>query len=236
VIDLTGIRPFSIDAVRPLYRVIETAQDLIGACQIRHLGFVQGRMGNAGALALAKWLMANRDFSDRPLPGFFRSGTVVERILAGDILPEEQFAIELAEATEGAVLPDMFGQPARQLISSALGWTLASADEEEPVAGSLSPSQDRKPAPSNVVPLADGLPALSALGGALAPGRLFHPIADPRFPEGFVLTGCGIMLCLDASTAQAMRAAIDSGLAHVAEMRAVGGASRPTRRDGRVAA
>lgn len=225
MIDLSGFRPFSIAAVRQLYTSIETAPDLIDACQMKHQGFVQGRLGNAGALTLAKWIMANRDFIDRPKPGThpLQSGTTIERILAGDILPEEQFAIDLAEATQGYVLPEMFGQPARDAISSALEFALASTDEEEPVSGSFSPSQDRKPVPSNVVPLSDGLPALSALGGALAPGRLFHPIADPRFPEGFVLTGCGIMLCLDTSTAQAMRAAIDVGLAHVEEMRGARG-------------
>lgn len=220
MIDFSGYRRFSIAAL-PNAAFIDSAPQLIDACQIRHLGFVQGVLGNAGALALAKWIMANRDFIDRPKPGThpMQSGTTIERILAGDILPDEQFAVELAHATEGAVLPEMFGLPARDTLSSALTPPIASADEEEPVSGSLSPSQDRKSVPSNVISLADGLPALSALGGALAPGRLFHPIADPRFPEGFVLTGCGVMLCLDASTAQAMRAAIDAGLAHVEAMR-----------------
>src|SRR3546814_12101636 len=65
-----------------------------------------------------------------------------------------------------------------------------------------SPSEDRAPA----------LPPRGALCGQLPPGRLFHPIADSRFPQGFVLTGCGMALCLDESTATAMQAAIAAGL------------------------
>lgn len=226
MIDLTGYRPFSLSALPNGHR-IDTAQQLIDACQIKHLGYVRGPMGNAGALALAKWIIAHRGYIDQPKPGThpLNSGAAIERVLAGEILPEEAFAVDLAEATAGAVLPEMFGQPATQLLSSALAAALGGADEKEPVAGSVSlPVTDRQPAPSHlfpakVVPLDDGLPALSALGGPLAPGRLFHPIADPRFPHGFVLQGCGVMLCLDESTAQAMMGALADGVAHVQRMR-----------------
>jgi hypothetical protein len=56
----------------------------------------------------------------------------------------------------------------------------------------------------------------------LPSGRLFHPIADARFPQGFVLTGCGMALCLDESTAKAMQAAIAVGLEHIRHIRAAG--------------
>ena len=237
MIDFTGYRPFSFAAL-PRGDRIDTAPQLIDACQIKHLGYLRGPLGNAGSLALAKWIIANRAYIDQPKPGThpLNSGTAIERVLAGDILPEEAFAVDLAEATAGMVLPEMFGQPATQSLSSALAAALdgagAGADEEEPVAGSVAtPVTGRRPVPlpvqpahpaesANVVLLADGLPALGALGGALPPGRLFHPIADPRFPQGFVLTGCGVMLCLDESTAQAMITALEAGAAHLRRMRA----------------
>jgi hypothetical protein len=49
---------------------------------------------------------------------------------------------------------------------------------------------------------------------------LFHPIADSRFDAGFVLTGCGMMLCLDESTALAMRDALNVGIEHLRDRRA----------------
>ena len=45
-------------------------------------------------------------------------------------------------------------------------------------------------------------------------------IADARFDGGFVLTGCGLMLCLDESTALAMRDALNVGIAHLRDRRA----------------
>jgi hypothetical protein len=64
------------------------------------------------------------------------------------------------------------------------------------------------------------LPLPGVLGGALPAGPLFHPIADARMPNGFLLQGCGVMLSLDESTARAMRDAIEAGLAHLRATRA----------------
>lgn len=222
--DLTGFRPFRLSAFRAamLGRGIQQPAQLIIACQVKHLGFVDGRPSSQGALALADWLIAKGDFVDRPKPAShpLNCGTTIERILAGDILPEEDFALALAEATEGAVLPEMFGLPARDQEfqePSAAGVAPLS-----PVAGGKAAEAEGKaPCPSASSPSID-LPPMGALGGALAPGRLFHPIADARFAQGFVLTGCGIALNLDESTAVAMRAAIDAGIDHLRAQRAGG--------------
>lgn len=225
--DLSGFRPFRLSAFRAamLGGGIHQPDQLIVACQVKHLGFVDGRPSSQGALALADWLVAKADFVDRPKPAShpLQCGTTIERILAGDILPEEDFAVALAEATEGAVLPEMFGLPKK---SSEDAWHYADWEPSaagvvplSPVAGGKAAEAEGKaPCPSASSPSID-LPPLGALGGALPPGRLFHPIADARFPEGFVLTGCGIALNLDESTAVAMRAAIEAGIDHLRAQR-----------------
>lgn len=212
MIDFSGYLPFSLEpfAARMTPGPYQ-ADQLILACQLQHLGFVDGRPSSAGAKALAHWLVEHRDFIDRPKSGThpLNCGTTIERILAGDLLPEEDFAIDLAEMSEGAILPAMFGlTPADPVLqeSSVPGFPLSPGmDVEAPEPARLSLA----PVPSSP------LPPLGALGGALPPGRLFHPIADTRFPQGFVLTGCGMMLCLDESTAKAMRDALSVGIDHL---------------------
>ncbi|SCW77411.1 hypothetical protein SAMN02927924_02795 [Sphingobium faniae] len=222
--DFSAFRPFSIEAVVPEgWGALGGPLDLICACQMKHQGWT-GRPGNAGALALASWIMDHRDQVALPKAGThpLNSGTAIERILAGEVLPEEDFAMALAAATDGAVLPKMFGQPEPEGLEKNKETSTQSApgvDGEAPesqqtpnMAAVPAPSEDRAPA----------LPPLGALGGHLPPGRLFHPIADSRFPQGFVLTGCGMALCLDESTATAMQAAIAAGLDHLRQVRSGG--------------
>lgn len=219
--DLSGYRPFSLAPFRDVLvgGGIYQGEQLIVACQIKHLGFVDARTSSQGAAALARWLIAQADFLERPKSTNhpLNSGTVIERILAGDILPDEEFAVALAEATEGAVLPEMFGLPAPSVEESiASGITPLSPD-----AGEKAPEPVRRPPVMAPAPsITSELPPLGALGGALPPGRLFHPIADARFDQGFVLTGCGMMLCLDESTARAMRDALTIGIEHLRDRRA----------------
>lgn len=217
MINLSGYRRFSLEPFASSITPGPYQSDqLILACQLKHLGFVDGRPSSAGAKALAHWLMEHRDYIALPKPGShpLNYGTTIERILAGDLLPEEEFAIDLAEMSEGDILPAMFGlMPDRVAIESSVSGVFA-----------LSPGMDVEapepmrtpaaPVPSSI------LPPIGALGGALPPGRLFHPIADTRFPQGFVLTGCGIMLCLDESTANAMRDALAVGIDHLRAARA----------------
>lgn len=218
MIDLSGFRPFSLRAFdSALSPGIHAPEQLIVACQIKHLGFVDGHQPSEGARALAAWLLAHRETVDAgPRAGGhpLNSGSTIERILAGDIVPEEGFAVEIARMTEGAVLPEMFerASPAHE-TPDADGVTPPSpqADGKAPEAGAVPPCSLPCPAPSSH----QALPEMGGLGGALPPGRLFVPIADSRFGDGFVLTGCGIALNLDESTAAAMRAAIDAGLAHL---------------------
>lgn len=216
--DLSGFRPFRLTAFSEaiIGGGIYSGAQLIIACQLKHLGFVEARRSSKGAVALADWLIAKADFIERPKPGChpLNSGTTIERILAGDILPEEDFVLALAEATEGAVLPEMFGLPS-DIGSSASGTSPLTTDAEveasEP--GLLTPASAS--APSTI----GDLPPLGVLGGQLPSGRLFHPIADARFPGGFVLTGCGIAINLDESTAAALRDAVTAGLDHLRSVR-----------------
>ncbi|MGW8204383.1 hypothetical protein ACWGM0_17790 [Sphingomonas bisphenolicum] len=218
--DLSGYRPFSLTPFRAALiggGIYQGAQ-LIIACQMKHLGFVDARTNSKGAEALAAWLIAKADYLERPKPTNhpLNSGTVIERLLAGDILPDEDFAVALAEATEGAVLPNMFGLPARTAEESPA----SGVSPLYPDVGEKAPEPVRRPHVMAPAPSSTDLPPLGALGGALPPGRLFHPIADARFDEGFVLTGCGVMLCLDESTALAMRDALNVGIAHLRDRRA----------------
>jgi hypothetical protein len=217
--NLSGFRPFSLGVFRDALMgggIYQGAQ-LIIACQIKHLGCVEARASSKGAVALADWLIAKADFIDRPKPGChpLNSGTTIERILAGDILPEEEFALSLAEATEGAVLPEMFGLPT-DTGSSASGTSPLTTDAGEKASEPVEFTPDPASAPS----LIGNLPPLGVLGGQLPSGRLFHPIADGRFPGGFVLTGCGIAINLDESTATALRDAVTAGLDHLRSARA----------------
>lgn len=210
--DLSGFRPFSLRHFHPKPTPgIYAAAQLIIACQVKHLGFVEARRSNRGAEALADWIVANAEHIDQPKPSNhpLQCGTVIERILAGDVLPDEAFAVDLAEATEGAVLPEMFGLPTHDMQTSSL----AEVAPHSTVRDGAASEPGSPPVPASTP--TPGLPPLGALGGALPPGRLFHPIADARLPGGFVLTGCGVMLCLDESTAKAMRDALTAGIDHL---------------------
>lgn len=242
MIDLSGFRPFNLRAFdNALTPGIHGPEQLIVACQIKHLGFVDGHPSSEGARALAAWLLEHRETVDAvPRAGghVLNSGSTIERILAGDIVPEEGIAAEIARLTDGAVLPEMFERAAPSQETPDADGAAApcpQADGKAPEAGAVIPCSLPCPAPSshqalpdvhrcasaNTLPgvdpcaSANTLPAMGGLGGALPPGRLFVPIADSRFGEGFVLTGCGIALNLDESTAAAMRTAIDDGLEHL---------------------
>lgn len=212
--DLSGFRPFRLTAFKDAIMGggLYSGAQLIVACQLKHLGFVEARPSNKGAVALADWLIAKADFLEKPVPGChpLNSGTTMERILAGDILPEEEFALALAEATEGAVLPEMFGLPS-DTGSSASGALPLNVGAE----GKASEPGNIPPAPASAPSIIGDLPPLGVLGGPLPSGRLFHPIADGRFPGGFVLTGCGIAINLDESTAAALRDAVTAGIEHL---------------------
>lgn len=220
MMDLTGFRPFSLkDFAEHLTPGIYQPMQLIIACQVKHLGFVDGKPVNKGAKALADWIILHADFIAKPKPGGhpLHSGCAIERILAGDILPEEDFAVALAEMTEGTVLPEMFGLP--------VPLTEMIAPDFSPRAGAVEKAPEHgvtTPAPASAPSQTADLPALGALGGALPPGQLFHTINDTRFAEGFVLNGCGLALCLNESTAVAMRAALDSGIDFIRRQRSAG--------------
>ncbi|WIW88985.1 hypothetical protein K3M67_03105 [Sphingobium sp. V4] len=229
MMDLSGFRPFSLEPLAGrITPGIYASEQLIHACQVKHLGFIDGRPPSAGVRALADWLVRHVDFIAKPQPGSspLSSGTAIERVLAGDILPEESFAVSLAEMTDGAVLPDMFGLPASSdQDPSATGnpppTAVAGEKASEQEAGNPPhPLSASAPSLSSGSALSNELPPMGGLGSALPPGRLFHPIADSRYPEGFVLTGCGISLNLDESTATAMREALAKGIEHLRAVRA----------------
>jgi hypothetical protein len=223
MIDLSGYRPFRIEGLLPATSQLpRDAFGLIVAAQLKHRGTVDGAAASAGALALATWIMDHADFVAAPKRGThpLEAGTAIERILAGDVQPHEEFAVALAQATQGAVLPEMFDQPAHG--TKAAGFTPA------PVAVAETPDRDHctPPDPGPASSFADvpdedeaPLPPLTVLGGALASGRLFLPIADSRLPSGFVLQGCGVALALDEAAARSARDAIDEGLRHIARVR-----------------
>ena len=219
--DFANYRHFSIEAVVPAgWGALGGGRDLIGACAVKHRGYWDDRLCSVGSLALADWIMQHQDLIAKPKPGRhpLNSGMMIERILIGEVLPAEDFALALANMTEGTVLPEMFGQVEADTTSSAS--QALGADEKAPAGAPVSPCQDAAPVPSD--DRTAELPPLGALGGPLPSGRLFHPIADSRFPQGFVLTGCGMSLCLDESTAKAMQAALVDGIAHIQHVRRAG--------------
>ncbi|WP_257554118.1 hypothetical protein [Sphingobium sp. CFD-2] len=219
--DFANYRHFSIEAVVPAgWGALGGGRELIGACAVKHLGYWDDRLCSVGSLALANWIMEHRELIAKPKPNChpLNRGMMIERILVGEVLPADDFALALANMTEGVVLPEMFGQIEADTASSApqaLG-----AGEKAPDAAPVSPCQGAAPVPSD--DRTAELPPLGALGGPLPSGRLFHPIADSRFPEGFVLTGCGMSLCLDESTAKAMQTALADGLSHIQNVRRAG--------------
>ncbi len=213
-IDLTSFRKFSLEPFREaLTPGIHQAEQLIIACQKKHFGYLDTTTPSRGVKELANWLVANTALLKRPVPGThpLNSADVIERILAGNVLPDDDFAVELAEMTEGAVLPEMFGLSphADPAASETLSLTDASGQASEPF-----PPMAPTPLPTfNDAPLT----APGMLMPGVGAGRIFHPLADARVPDGFVLSGCGLQLWLDASTARSMRAALDAGLAHIDE-------------------
>jgi len=219
--DFANYRHFSIEAVVPAgWGALGGGRELIGACAVKHRGYWDDRLCSLGSLALADWIMEHQELVAKPKLGThpLNSGTMIERVLIGDVLPSDEFALALANMTEGVVLPEMFGLTEADTASSAP--QALDADEKAPAAALASPCQDAAPVPSD--DRTADLPPLGALGGPLPSGRLFHPIADSRFPQGFVLTGCGMSLCLDESTAKAMQAALADGIAHIQHVRSAG--------------
>lgn len=233
--DLSGFRPFRIDSFRGALGggLPQTARELIVACQIKTAGYVEGsRAQSEGQVALATWLIAQGEALAAPAGHPLQHGSAIERIVAGEVVPEEAFALAIADMTQGAVLPGMFDraadrsgdraiEPTQDTMAGAGVPPLSSVPAMEASPSGKAPDPVATPVRiSPMVPRA--VPQTGALGGAVAAGRLFYPVADPRFADGFVLTGCGIALNLDASTAEAMRAAIDAGIAHLRAMKAGG--------------
>jgi hypothetical protein len=91
---------------------------------------------------------------------------MIERILIGEVLPADDFALALANMTEGTVLPEMFGQIEADTASSAS--QALGADEKALAAAPVSPCQDAAPVPSD--DRTAELPPLGALGGPLPSG------------------------------------------------------------------
>lgn len=213
---LSGFRRFSIEQLRSAADLpsIHSATQLIHACAVRHWGEDHASdmaPPSRGALGLAQFLIDNAAGLERPLPGssLLLRGDMLERLMIGMMLPTDDVAQAIAHMTGGAVLPEQFDEGFPYDGTS----TLAMAQDEAPA---VDPANGD---PATGVAVAADVPAFGVLGGQLPSGRLFHIIGDTRLPNGFLLSGCGLLVGLDESTALAMRSAIDAGIAHLRDVR-----------------
>ncbi len=227
--EMSGVRPFSLRALQAagLPRAPHNADELIGACQMKHLGCCELASVNDGAWALARWLARYPEEAERPVAAShpFANATTIERILAGDIIPHEDFAFQLSAVTGGFVHPELFERRVPyhfEKPSAEVSPPLAEAD------GKSSPRAcEPTPAHAGAAASVDGgaaaLPSIGVIGGPLPAGALAHAVADGRCPDGFVLVlAGGVSLYLDVSTGRAAREAINAGLGLLESRRTLG--------------
>lgn len=131
------ILPTRFDGALPI-EVCAWAMDSAGADPDQQL--------NAGALALAGWLVANpeeaRERAKRPTSALCMAD-VITRILAGMVIPSDQLGEALGQMTKGAVTLAAFSKPAPALAADlvrargdvafdAIAATIERAERDEP--------------------------------------------------------------------------------------------------------
>jgi len=149
-----------------------------------------------GAVALADWILedsarAEARFADPLCP---LRNRLLLRVLAGTVLPGEEWSEWLGRATEGRVIGKMFRRP----FLGEVTWIGLDMGAPEPE-------------PEPAAPIAFLCPIPGPLG-AIPSGPLFTAIADPMAPGEFVLAGMGIGIRLSEAAALAMKRAIADGL------------------------
>lgn len=150
-----------------------------------------------GAARLAAWLLdPETPRSEKRTLFAALSDSLVRRALADAVELAESDAAVVAQVTGGQVLPEHWAQQRG-------GWT---RDEV------------RRPVPAAEPWRAEVRLHAEVRGriGEVQAGPIFTAIDDPFAPNEFVLSGCGLALRLDAARAQAMRGALEAGLAGLA--------------------
>lgn len=158
---------------------------------------MEGRgAASVGAEALAEWIIADEPravqaFGDPLCP---IQGRSLVRVLAGAVLPGDDWAEWLGRATGGAVEGAAFLRPAvREGVAA-----VAPAEPAKPVAPVEWPQWL--------------LCEIAGPVGTTPSGPLFAAIVDPLSPSLFAVAGLGQAMVFDRSTACAFRDALADGL------------------------
>lgn len=153
-----------------------------------------------GAIELAELSLREVEAYDR-FTMFVGGARSVERMLAGTMLPCQDWGEELGRLTEGKLTAAMFRRP----------W-----NGDLPTIDTSLPDD---PTPPSGAP-AGALVEVQGRLGERPSGPLFTHVVDPTMPGSFVVTGLGMAWHLDEATAFALRTSIAAGLMDIATTRA----------------
>lgn len=170
---------------------------------------------SAGMVALADWIVDDPDRAYQVLNGAMSpvAGRMLYRVLAGHVLLGGEQGEWLALTTGGRVTAAMFR---RRLTDH-----LATLPVAEP-----APAADAIDMP-RFIARGEARCTVSGTLGSVPSGPLFRATIDPAQPNGLVLSGLGLALCLSEDVASAMAQVLADGLV------ALRGERQPERRSDR---
>lgn len=212
------MRPFSLEALSRDAGVDVSGHwhDIVDACRDKWLSDRDVTVTEGGE-TLAKWIfghgplsVTNNDMD--PLA----DGDLIERIMAGTVEPSPEIAEMLCRRTGGMVLPSMFRRVAT-LYHDLLDLRHLNAEILRKKYNAVS----AEIAAEGITPGC----CHGALGRDAPSGLLFQCIRDVRHGGAFIVTGLGLAVRLDLSTAIALRDAIDEGIGHERDRIARGAAA-----------
>lgn len=194
------------------------ASDLVDGCRAMR-GIDTDFPVSEGQLGLARWLadrrmtIANGNFADLRASLLY-DGDLVERLLAGEIVPDDKMAADIQRMTQDAVRPQHWEM-----------WLSQEGPGYIPRASS--------PYVSNSKRMELQVPR-GQLGGDLPSGAVFEAYSIAGHNDAFVVTGCGLALSLNDATAAALIDAVALGRARLRSLR--GDAMREAKGAGALAA
>lgn len=179
------------------------ASDLVDGCRAMR-GIDTGFAVSEGQLGLARWLadrrmtIANGNFADLRASLLY-DGDLVERLLAGEIVPDDKMAADIQRMTQDAVRPQHWEM-----------WLSREGPGYIPCASSPYASHSKR--------LELQVPR-GQLGGDLPSGPVFEAYSIAGHNDAFVVTGCGLALSLNDATAAALIDAVALGRARLRSLR-----------------
>ncbi|MBY8826093.1 hypothetical protein [Sphingomonas colocasiae] len=197
---------FTLDDKSWLDGPVETGAELVACCRaLAGKDVAGGDDWNAGALALANWIMTapgQAALLSRSLSNPFAMGEAIELLLCCTA-PTALMATlleRIEKVSGGAVVAAHFDQviPVPAEIDEAI------AEIEADAAAVLAPSAETAPLGAHL--------CSGRLGDQLPSGPLFHAVSDSRSANDFLLTGMGFAFRLDVPAAVSMRDALDAGI------------------------